>query len=60
MLNKVTNLLIGKNISRTAALVDGAALPVIEANILAGEVVVLDKNSRIASAAITYATSEAI
>ena len=60
MLNKVTNLLIGKNISRTAALVDGAALPVIEANIVAGEVVVLDKNFKIAPAAITYATSDVI
>lgn len=60
MLNKVTDLLIGKDISRTALLADNAVLSVIEANIAEGEVVVLDKNYKIAPAAVTFALSNVI
>lgn len=60
MFTRPTSLLIGKDISRTAALVDGATMDVVEANIVEGEVVVLDKDFKVAAAAVTYAASEVL
>jgi predicted RecA/RadA family phage recombinase len=60
MLKRVNEILIGKNITRTVALADAAALTVVQENILEGEVVVLDKNFAVAAVDITYADSDVI
>ena len=60
MFTRPTSLLIGKDIIRTVAIVDGAALTVVEANVKEGEILVLDKNFKAAVAAITFALSDTI
>lgn len=59
MFTRPNSLLIGKDIARTVALVDGAAMGVVEANIVEGEVVVLDKYFKLATAP-TYSATDVI
>jgi len=60
MLKGVNEILIGKDITRTAALVDGADVKTIQENIVEGEVVVLNKDFEVAAAAITYSDSDVL
>lgn len=62
MLNRVTSLLIGKDISRDAQVVAGAQLDTItkSTGLAAGEVVVLDKNKVVLAAGATIADSDTI
>lgn len=60
MLKRVNEILIGKDIARTGALADAATMKTIQENILEGEVVVLDKNLKVAAIAVTYALSDVL
>jgi len=60
MLTRVNEILIGKDIDRTAANVAGASMATIQTNIASGELLVLDSNFKIAPVTITYATSDVI
>lgn len=60
MMTRVNKIFIGKDISRTAALVDGAAFTVVQANIVEGEIVVLDKNFEVLAATATVADTDTI
>lgn len=62
MLNRVTSLLIGKDISRDAQVVAGAQLDTImqSTGLAAGEIVVLDKNMTVLTAGATVADSDRI
>ena len=58
--SRFNKLLIGKDIDRTAALVPGAGMDTVVANIVEGEVVVLDKNKKVLAAGATVADSDTI
>ena len=62
MINRVTSLLIGKDISRDAQVVAGADLQTITAStgLANGEIVVLDKNKNVLAAGATIADSSTI
>lgn len=62
MLNRVTSLLIGKDISRDAQVVAGAQLDTImlSTGLADGEIVVLDKNKKVLAAGSTIADSDTI
>jgi len=62
MLKRVNEILIGKNIARTAALAvtTAANIQLITTDIALGEILVLDKNMVVMDAAPTYAISETI
>jgi hypothetical protein len=60
MLNRVEKVLIGKDIDRTAANVAGAAIKVVVANAVDGEILVLDKNKSVLAAGATVADSDTI
>jgi hypothetical protein len=62
MLNRVTSLLIGKDISRDAQVVAGAQIDTImkSTGLAAGEIVVLDKNMTVLTAGATIADSDTI
>ena len=61
MLNRVTDLFIGKDIDRTVAVADGEALVAFNDALLEGEVVVLDKDMKIISVADSaYGTNDTI
>jgi len=62
MINRVTSVLIGKDISRDAQVVAGAQLDTItkSTGLADGEVVVLDENKKVLAAGATVADSEAI
>lgn len=60
MLKRVNEILIGKDIARTVALTTVVDLTVVQENIAEGEVVVLDKDFQIATAAITFDASDHI
>lgn len=62
MLNRVTSLLIGKDISRDAQVVSGAQLDTItkSTGLAAGEIVVLNKNKTVLAAGATIADSDTI
>lgn len=62
MINRVTSLLIGKDISRDAQVVAGADLQTITAStgLANGEIVVLDKNKNVLAAGATIADSDTI
>ena len=62
MINRVTSLLIGKDISRDAQVVAGANLQTITAStgLANGEIVVLDKNKNVLAAGATIADSDTI
>jgi hypothetical protein len=59
MFTRPNSLLIGKDIARTLAVVDGAAMDVLEANIVEGEIVILDKYFKVADTP-TYTATETI
>ena len=60
MMTRVNKLLIGKDINRTGALVDGAGFAIIARNIADGEILVLDKNKNILAAGSTIADTDII
>lgn len=62
MLNRVTEILIGKDISRDAQVVAGAAISVIQATtgLADGEIVALDKNMKVLAAGASVADSDTI
>lgn len=62
MINRVTSLLIGKDISRDAQVVAGEQLDVImkSTGLAAGEVVVLDKNRTVLASGATVVDSDSI
>jgi len=60
MFRKVDKVFIGKDLTRTVAVADGAGMTVIQANIVEGEVIVLDKGYKVAPADITYTDSDTI
>jgi len=62
MLNRVTSLLIGKDISRDAQVTAGAQLDTImkSTGLAAGEIVVLDKDKTVLTAGATIADSDTI
>lgn len=62
MLNRVTSLLIGKDISRDAQVVSGAQLDTItkSTGLANGEIVVLDKDKKVLAAGATIADSDTI
>lgn len=60
MMTRVNKIFIGKDINRTAQLVDDAAFTVVQANIKEGEIVVLDKNFAVLAETATYADSNVI
>lgn len=61
MLTRVNHLYIGKDVARTAAIVDGADMDTVQANIVEGELAVLDKDYKnISGASATYANTDKI
>ena len=60
MMTRVNKIFIGKDINRTAQLVDDAAFTVVQTNIKEGEIVVLDKNFAVLAETATYADSNVI
>ena len=62
MLNRVTSLLIGKDISRDAQVVAGAQIDTItkSTGLANGEIVVLDKDKKVLAAGATIADSDTI
>ena len=60
MLKRVNKIFIGKDINRTAALVDGAALGTVQGNIVEGELVALDENFKVLAATATYTNTKTI
>ena len=62
MINRVTSLLIGKDISRDAQVVGGANLQTITAStgLASGEIVVLDSNKNVLTAGATISDSDTI
>ena len=60
MMTRVNKLLIGKDINRTAAVVDGASFSTLVRNIADGEIVVLDKNKIVLAAGSTVADTDII
>lgn len=60
MMTRVNKIFIGKDISRTAALIDGAAFTVVAANVAEGEIVVLDKNYEVLAATAVVADTDTI
>lgn len=60
MLNRANKLLIGKDIDRTAAVTSSTSFATVLANIVSGEVVVLDKNKLPLAAGSTVADSDTI
>lgn len=60
MLQRTSKIFIGKDIDRTAAVVGGATMTTLVANIVEGEVVVLDKYKSVLSAGNTIADTESI
>ena len=60
MINKPYKLFIGKDIGRTLAIAAGVGIDVVSANIVEGEVVLLDKNMEVLGTNATYSDSNAI
>lgn len=60
MLNKPFKVLIGKDVTRTAAVVDGATQVTVAANAVDGEVIVFDKHKKVLAAGATVADSDVI
>lgn len=60
MLQRTNKIFIGKDIDRTAAVVGGATMTTLIANIVEGEVVVLDKFRKVLNAGDTVADSDSI
>lgn len=61
MITKVNKILIGKDIDRTVAVVDGADMTTLQENLVEGEIVVLDKNFNAAiGAGVTYDVTDTI
>jgi hypothetical protein len=60
MLNKPFKVLIGTDVSRTAACVAGASMVTIVANAVAGEILVFDKNRKVLAAGSTIADTDVI
>lgn len=60
MFTRPYKILIGKDITRTAEVVDGADMGTVVQNIAEGEVVVLDKNKEVMAAGATYTDTDTI